>query len=235
MPQAISFRAFGPESHEPIIKESLGEKKIKDMNKLYLLLFLAVALLGLSGTGTVAQVVQPAANSRSQTSRSRYSTPQDANSPYAQASIRLRGTDGKNYDIAQFKGNVVLLSFGATWCQPCKEELKALEQLKKEYKDKPVKFLWVSIEGTEQVSDGDLRDYAKKLKVSFPVLRDPETTTFARFSPRRRLPTVLFFDKLGRLSMPNHVGMSAVPLYMSTMRARVDGLLSMKTPTASIK
>ena len=158
---------------------------------------------------------------------------QDANSPYQQISIRLRGADGKNYDIASLRGNVVLISFGATWCQPCKEELKALEELKREYKDKPVKFLWISIESNDQVSDGDLRDYAKKLKISFPVLRDPETTTFSRFSSRRRLPTILFLDKSGRLSLPTHVGMAAIALYMSTMRARLDRLLAMKTATVS--
>lgn len=158
---------------------------------------------------------------------------QDANSPYQQISIRLRGVDGKNYDIDSLRGNVVLISFGATWCLPCKEELKALEDLKREYRDKPVKFLWISIDHNDQVSDGGLRDYAKKLKISFPVLRDPETTTFSRFSPRRRLPTILFLDKLGRLSLPNHVGMSAIPLYMSTMRARLDRLLANKSATVS--
>jgi peroxiredoxin len=140
--------------------------------------------------------------------------------------IRLRGADGRSYDLASLRGNVVLLSFGATWCQPCREELKALEQLKKEYKDKPVRILWVSIETEEEVSDGGLRDYAKKLKLTFPVLRDPDKTTFLRFSSRLRLPTILFFDKNGNLNAPNHVGMAAVPVYLSTMRGRLDKLLA---------
>ena len=141
-------------------------------------------------------------------------------------SIRLRGTDGKTYDVASMRGQIVLVSFGATWCEPCKEELKALEQLKKEYKDKPVTFLWISVEGEDQVSNSGLKDYAKKLKLSFPVLRDPDRSTFARFSPRMRLPTILFFDRNGRLSMPNHVGMAALPLYLSTIRGRLDKLLA---------
>jgi peroxiredoxin len=148
-------------------------------------------------------------------------------------SFKLRGTDGKTYDLASLRGNVVLVSFGATWCLPCKEELQALEQLKKEYKDKPVKFLWISIESQEEVSDGALRDYAKKLKLSFPVLRDPDKATFSRFSTRLRLPTILFLDKSGKLSTPNHVGMGAIPLYMSTMRGRLDKLLTMEAATSS--
>src|SRR3982751_3576404 len=141
-------------------------------------------------------------------------------------SIRLRGMDGKTYDVASMRGQVVLVSFGATWCEPCKEELKALEQLKKEYRDKPVTFLWISVEGEDQVSNSGLKDYAKKLKLSFPVLRDPDRAIFAKFSPRMRLPTILFFDREGRLSMPNHVGMAALALYLSTIRGRLDKLLA---------
>jgi thiol-disulfide isomerase/thioredoxin len=48
--------------------------------------------------------------------------------------IALKGVDGKTYDLAQMRGNVVLVSFGATWCAPCVEELRALEELKNEYK-----------------------------------------------------------------------------------------------------
>src|SRR3954468_10962688 len=95
---------------------------------------------------------------------------QSAGSQSVDAPLRLRGTDGKTYDLAGMHGQVVLVSFGATWCEPCKEELKALEQLKKEYKDKPVTFLWVDIESEEEVSNSSLKDYAKKLKLSFPVL-----------------------------------------------------------------
>ncbi len=151
--------------------------------------------------------------------------------PEEPLTIQLKGADGKNYDIASMRGQVVLVSFGATWCQPCKEELKALEQLKKEYSDKPVKFLWVSIESEEEVSDGELRSYAKHLKFSFPVLRDPDKRTFARFSQRLRLPTILFFDREGKFSLPNHVGMAAIPVYMAKMRERLDKILKTEAAT----
>ena len=151
--------------------------------------------------------------------------------PPDSSDLKLRGADGKTYDVGSMRGQVVLVSFGATWCLPCKEELKALEQLKKEYKDKPVKFLWISIEDEEQVSDGELRDYARGLKLSFPVLRDPDRTIFARYSPRLRMPTVLFFGRDGKLSLPNHVGMADAPVYMAKMRARLDKLLTEEAAT----
>lgn len=147
--------------------------------------------------------------------------------------LKLKGADGKTYDLASMRGQVVLVSFGATWCEPCKEELKALEQLKKEYKERNVSFLWVSIESEDEVSDSGLRNYAKKLKISFPVLRDPDKSTFARFSTRMRLPTILFFDRAGKLSLPNHVGVTAIARYMDDLRARIDKILATDAATNS--
>src|SRR5687768_8133897 len=67
--------------------------------------------------------------------------------------FRLKGLDGKLYDTTRMRGDVLVVSFGATWCVPCTWELVAIEELKVEYTGKPVKFLWVSIEEKERTSD----------------------------------------------------------------------------------
>jgi thiol-disulfide isomerase/thioredoxin len=172
-----------------------------------------------------ASLLLVAASARAQDPAAQLVPPPDS------SDLKLRGADGKTYDVGGMRGQVVLVSFGATWCLPCKEELKALEQLKKEYKDKPVQFLWISIESEEEASDGRLREYAKGLKLSFPVLRDPDKSVFARYSQRLRMPTVLFFDREGKLSLPNHVGMADAPVYMAKMRARLDKLLTEEAAT----
>ena len=144
--------------------------------------------------------------------------------------IRLRGIDGKTYDIAEMKGNILLVSFGATWCSPCTTELRALEELQTEYRDRPVKFLWVSLDRRERLSDDGLRDFVKEHKLTFPVLRDPTQLTYAQFSTRIRLPFVIFFDKDGKLAAPKHTGMSQPELYKKTIRENLDKLLG---PTAA--
>lgn len=159
-----------------------------------------------------------------------------AQAPTAQAadySIKLRGTDGKTYDLQSMRGQVLLVSFGATWCQPCKEELRALEQLKNEYKDKPVKFFWVSIEPEEEVEDGKLRSFARSVKFSFPILRDTDRWTYARFSTRQRIPLVVFFDKQGRFVAPPHAGMSTPEAYKTKMRGILDRLLATQASAGS--
>jgi len=144
-----------------------------------------------------------------------------------QVSIKLKGVDGKTYDVATMRGEVVLVSFGATWCKPCAWELEALEDLKREYAGRGVKFLWVSIESDDQTSNELLRDYAKSLKMTIPVLRDPEKTAFAQFSERVRLPMVVFFNREGKFVAPKHTGMTSQQEdYKKVIRARLDALLT---------
>jgi thiol-disulfide isomerase/thioredoxin len=140
--------------------------------------------------------------------------------------LKLRGLDGKTYDVSEMKGEVVLVSFGATWCLPCADELAALEQLKTEFKGKPVRFVWVSIEGRDQISDSDLRSFVKQHKLSFTVLRDPTQLTYAQFSTRVRVPLVVLFDRDGRQVEPKHFGMATPEQYKKIMRSHIDRLLA---------
>ena len=140
--------------------------------------------------------------------------------------VKLHGVDGKMYDVAEMKGQVVLVAFGATWCEPCNEEVEALEELKKEYRNKPVQFIWVSVERKNQISDSALRSFAKFHKMTYPVLRDPTELTYAQFSMRVRLPLVVFFDRNGNFAEPRHFGMSESADYKQLMRSQIDRLLA---------
>ncbi len=145
----------------------------------------------------------------------------------AEASLRLKGVDGKVYDVAEMRGEVVMVSFGATWCVPCASELAAIEELKEEFKSKPVKFLWVSIESGSEASNALLRHYARTHRLSVPVLRDPDKAAFAQFSDRVRIPLVVFFDRQGKFAAPAHRGMSSEPIeYKNNMRRRLQALLA---------
>src|SRR5437762_2710269 len=108
--------------------------------------------------------------------------------------LKLKGVDGKTYDVAQMRGQVVLVSFGATWCKPCEWELTALEELKVEYAQRPVRFLWVSVDTKEQASDAWLKQYAKLHNMTIPVLRDADFAAFSQFNDRLRLPMIVFFN-----------------------------------------
>ncbi len=144
----------------------------------------------------------------------------------ANPSLKFQGVDGKVYDLAAQRGNVVLLSFGATWCAPCTTELRALQEILAEYRTRPVRFFWVSIERPEEISNSDLKHYAKERKVSFPVLRDDAKMVFSQFSSRVRLPLIVMLGKDGKIDAPVKFGMqSQVDAYKAEIRARINKLL----------
>ena len=145
-------------------------------------------------------------------------------------SFKLKGIDGKIYDSTAMRGEVLVVSFGATWCVPCAYELIALEELKVEYKAKPVRFLWVSIEDEKRTPNALLRHYAKSQRLTIPVLRDADGQAFMQFSTSARIPLLVFFDREGRFVAPAHRGMSLdVTKYKQFLRTRVDALMKEET------
>jgi thiol-disulfide isomerase/thioredoxin len=142
--------------------------------------------------------------------------------------FRLKGLDGKFYDTSEMRGDVLVVSFGATWCVPCTWELVAVEELKQEYAGKPVRFLWVSIEDTKRTSNNILRYYVKDRRLTIPVLRDPGGVALAHYeNTSQRIPVVVFFDAEGRPSGPAHKGMPQdITVYKKMVRERVDALLA---------
>src|SRR5918995_7385480 len=127
------------------------------------LAILSALCLALPGTGARAQTAPAAAAD---------------DEPAKAPAVRLKALDGKTYDTASMAGEVVVASFGATWCAPCVWELKAIEELMEEYRTKPVRFLWVSIEDERRTPDSLLKRFARQYRLTLPVLRD-DGATFA--------------------------------------------------------
>ena len=149
--------------------------------------------------------------------------------------INLKGVDGKKYDISKMRGQFLLISFGATWCGPCHEELRDLEILNQEFKDRPIQFLWVSVDGKEERSDKELRKFAETLRFTFPILRDPEKHAYRQFSERTRLPLVVILDKQGHIVPPNQFGAASQPGYFRiNLRNRLKQLFTEDAEATSI-
>jgi thiol-disulfide isomerase/thioredoxin len=148
--------------------------------------------------------------------------------------FRLKGLDGKFYDTSEMKGDVLVVSFGATWCTPCTWELVAIEELKQEYVGKPVRFLWVTIEDTKRTTNNILRYYVKERRMTIPVLRDPGGVALAQYEKTStRIPVVVFFDREGRVSAPVHKGMPQdISVYKQMVRERVNALIAARQTQA---
>ena len=145
-------------------------------------------------------------------------------------SLKFQGLDGRVFDLSELHGSVVLVSFGATWCAPCTVELRALGELLNEYRNQPVKFFWVSIERPEEITNSDLKRYAKERKMTFPVLRDTDKMVFLQFTSKVRLPMTVMLTREGKIDAPVKFGMqSQVDVYKADIRARLNKLLATRS------
>ncbi len=88
--------------------------------------------------------------------------------------------------------HVVVLSFFATWCAPCKAEIPHLTKLMNEFKDQPVKFFLIDV-GEEREK---VLNFVNSEGVEIPVLLDRYQKTAERFNALT-LPRLFVLDKNG--------------------------------------
>ena len=69
---------------------------------------------------------------------------------------------------SELKGKVVVVDFWASWCEPCKKELPALNGLYKKYKGKGLVVVGLNVDDTKDTA----KDFIKEHKVEFPLAYD---------------------------------------------------------------
>jgi len=98
---------------------------------------------------------------------------------------------------------LVIMSFFATYCEPCKREMPELARLYDAYKDQGLGVMLISIDkGDEQRQQ--IIDLAKQNKVAFPVMHDRYQVVARRYFAER-LPYMLMVDTTGTIKVV-HVG-----------------------------
>lgn len=73
-------------------------------------------------------------------------------------------------ELRDFRGNIVVLNFWATWCAPCVEEMPSLTQLQQRFKNDGVTVVGVSVD----VDNEGYHKFLKDHKIDFLTVRDPD-------------------------------------------------------------
>jgi peroxiredoxin len=108
--------------------------------------------------------------------------------------FKLQDLDGKTVRLSDFKGKPVVLDFWATWCQPCRDSMPGMAKLHKEYADKGLVILSISLDGG---AIEDVRDFQKEYGMTYTVLMGTEEAA-AEYSVRT-IPMMVVIDKSGKI------------------------------------
>lgn len=102
---------------------------------------------------------------------------------------------GQATRLSAYRGKVVLLNLWTTWCPPCREEMPSMEQLWLRLRDRGFVLLAVSEdEGGQAV----VQPFVEQLKLTFPVLVDPEHQVGDRYGVWG-YPESFLIDREGRI------------------------------------
>ncbi|HMN32552.1 MAG: TlpA family protein disulfide reductase [Chitinophagaceae bacterium] len=111
----------------------------------------------------------------------------------------VRDINGKqiSFSDAFEKGKVTLVSFWATWCVPCKQEIKNIKTKLPEWQ-KEVNFNYMTVSIDDARATAMVKTYAKSQGWTFPVLLDPNSD-LKRSLNFQNVPYTLIVDKNGKI------------------------------------
>ncbi len=115
--------------------------------------------------------------------------------PFPAPGFQLPDLADQAHQLADFKGQYVLLNFWATWCAPCVEEMPALEALHQ--KLRPHGFTVVAI-STDTIETAKIEAFVRKLKVTFPIFRDADQAISKKYGARD-LPATFLLNPKGEV------------------------------------
>lgn len=105
------------------------------------------------------------------------------------ASFHLEGKLPDN-----FKGQVILVDFWASWCGPCKASFPVMQELSKKYGGQGMTIVAVSVDEKRE----NMQRFVDAAKVSFSIVRDPEHKLVAA-ADIKSMPTSFLIDRSGKI------------------------------------
>ena len=106
----------------------------------------------------------------------------------------LTGRSGHQVSLAQFKGQVVMINFWASWCGPCREEMPLLDSIYHSYSKMGFTLIGVNVEPDSQAAN----DWLKQTPVSFPILYDKESKV-SKLYDVEGMPSTVIIDRAGKV------------------------------------
>ncbi|CAG7611927.1 Thiol-disulfide oxidoreductase ResA [Paenibacillus solanacearum] len=107
----------------------------------------------------------------------------------------LLGLDGKTYKLSDAKGKVAVVNFWGTWCEPCRNEMPALERQHAKWAGKNVEFLGLNLDEPRVA----VQNFISQYNVTFPILFDKNEENRKRYGVTQ-YPTTFFIGTDGKIA-----------------------------------
>jgi peroxiredoxin len=101
---------------------------------------------------------------------------------------------GENLRLSEYRGDVVLINFWASWCGPCRQEMPVLSALHDKYSALGFTVLGVNVES----DSGKARKLLQQLPVSFPVVFDHDSVVSREYDVVA-MPSTVLVDRDGNI------------------------------------
>ncbi|WP_434049344.1 TlpA family protein disulfide reductase [Marinobacter salarius] len=111
----------------------------------------------------------------------------------------LESRQGKNLRLQDFRGEVVMLNFWASWCGPCRQEMPLMDDLYAQYKDLGFTILAVNVDENRD----EAHRFLDKVPVSYPILYDPQSDVSEQYEVQA-MPTTVMIDRDGKARFLHH-------------------------------
>jgi peroxiredoxin len=132
--------------------------------------------------------------------------------------VELKSLTGNTVRLSELRGQAVLVNLWATWCPPCRAEMKSIEKIYQEYKDQGLAVLAVNM--TYQDNPLAVEPFAREQGLTFPILLD-ETGQVGDAYQLKSLPSSYFIRRDGTISEVVIGG----PMAEALLRTRVEEIL----------
>jgi peroxiredoxin len=110
------------------------------------------------------------------------------------ANFTLKSASGENIRLSEYRGQVVLINFWASWCGPCRQEMPHLESIYRKFEPLGFTVFGVNVEQDRRMADKVLRD----IPVSFPILFDNENQVSELYGVDA-MPATILVDRDGKI------------------------------------
>ncbi|MCW8832329.1 MAG: TlpA family protein disulfide reductase [Colwellia sp.] len=106
----------------------------------------------------------------------------------------LKSTQGKNLNLAEQRGQIIVINFWASWCGPCRKEMPILQSFHSKYNNLGVSVWGVNVEQENQAG----QDFLADLDLSFPIFFDSSNKISANYQVEA-MPTTVIVDRDGKV------------------------------------